>query len=200
MGRAFYKAPRALHRSCQPFTIVSPSPTGRSMPHHTSLIAILCVGFVLAFVLGMVAQRLRLSPLVGYLVAGIIAGPFTPGFVGDPTLAPQLAEIGVILLMFGVGLHFSLKDLIAVKAIAIPGAIVQITVATVLGWGLSALLGWPTLHGVIFGFSLAPASPVLLLRAMQDRRTPETRPGSTAVGWTLAPDKIRHRHDTAKVG
>src|SRR3546814_11068170 len=96
------------------------------MPHHTSLIAILCVGFVLAFVLGMVAQRLRLSPLVGYLVAGIIAGPFTPGFVGDPTLAPQLAEIGVILLMFGVGLHFSLKDLMAVKAIAIPGAIVQI--------------------------------------------------------------------------
>src|SRR3546814_2205262 len=97
-----------------------PSPAGSSMPHHTSLIAILCVGFVLAFVLGMVAQRLRLSPLVGYLVAGIITGPFTPGFVGDPTLAPQLAEIGVILLMFGVGLHFPLKDLMAVKAIAIP--------------------------------------------------------------------------------
>src|SRR3546814_9649323 len=95
-----------------------PPPTGRSMPHHTSLIAILCVGFVLAFVLGMVAQRLRLSPLVGYLVAGIIAGPFTPGFVGDQSLAPQLAEIGVILLMFGVGLHFSLQDLMAVKAIA----------------------------------------------------------------------------------
>src|SRR3546814_4635780 len=123
-----------------------------------SLISILCVCFVLAFVLGMVAQRLRLSPLVGSLGAGIIAGPFTPGFVGGPTLAPQLAEIGVILLMFGVGLHFSLKDLMAVKAIAIPGAIVQITVATVLGWGLSALLGWPTLHGVIFGFSLATAS------------------------------------------
>src|SRR3546814_1941274 len=105
------------------------------MPHHTSLLAILGVGFVLAFVRGMCAQRLRLSPLLGYLVAGIIAGPFTPGFVGDPTLAPQLAEIGVILLMFGVGLHFSLKDLMAVKAIAIPGAIVQITVATVLGWG-----------------------------------------------------------------
>src|SRR5690606_42069220 len=111
------------------------------MPHHTSLIAILCAGFVLAFVLGMAAQRLRLSPLVGYLVAGIIAGPFTPGFVGDQELAPQLAEIGVILLMFGVGLHFSLKELMAVQAIAIPGAVVQITVATLLGWGLSALLG-----------------------------------------------------------
>src|SRR3546814_4606637 len=108
MGRAFDKASRALHRACQPFTIVSPAPTGRSRPHHTALIAILCVGFVLAFVLGMVAQRLRLSPLVGYLVAGIIAGPFTPGFVGDPTLAPQLAEIGGILLMFGAGRPFSL--------------------------------------------------------------------------------------------
>ncbi|HEY9540037.1 MAG TPA: YbaL family putative K(+) efflux transporter, partial [Luteimonas sp.] len=158
------------------------------MPHHTSLIAILCVGFVLAFVLGMVAQRLRLSPLVGYLVAGIIAGPFTPGFVGDPTLAPQLAEIGVILLMFGVGLHFSLKDLMAVKAIAIPGAIVQITVATVLGWGLSALLGWPTLHGVIFGFSLATASTVVLLRAMEERRLLETRRGRIAVGWLIVED------------
>ena len=158
------------------------------MPHHTSLIAILCVGFVLAFVLGMAAQRLRLSPLVGYLVAGIIAGPFTPGFVGDPTLAPQLAEIGVILLMFGVGLHFSLKDLMAVKAIAIPGAIVQITVATLLGWGLSALLGWPTLHGVIFGFSLATASTVVLLRAMEERRLLETRRGRIAVGWLIVED------------
>ena len=158
------------------------------MPHHTSLIAILCVGFVLAFVLGMVAQRLRLSPLVGYLVAGIIAGPFTPGFVGDQSLAPQLAEIGVILLMFGVGLHFSLKDLMAVKAIAIPGAIVQITVATVLGWGLSALLGWPTLHGVIFGFSLATASTVVLLRAMEERRLLETRRGRIAVGWLIVED------------
>src|SRR3546814_1960978 len=135
--------------------LASPSPAGSSMPHHTSLIAILCVGFVLAFVLGMVAQRLRLSPLVGYLVAGIIAGPFTPGFVGAQSLAPQLAEIGVILLMVGVGLHFSLKDLMAVKAIAIPGAIVQITVATVLAWGLSPLPAWPPLQCVNFGFSPA---------------------------------------------
>ncbi|GAA3916109.1 YbaL family putative K(+) efflux transporter [Luteimonas lutimaris] len=158
------------------------------MPHHTSLIAILCVGFVLAFVLGMAARRLRLSPLVGYLIAGIVAGPFTPGFVGDQSLAPQLAEIGVILLMFGVGLHFSLKDLMAVKAIAIPGAIVQIAVATLLGWGLSALLGWPTLHGVIFGFSLATASTVVLLRAMEERRLLETQRGRIAVGWLIVED------------
>jgi len=158
------------------------------MPHHTSLIAILCVGFVLAFVLGMAAQRLRLSPLVGYLVAGIVAGPFTPGFVGDQSLAPQLAEIGVILLMFGVGLHFSLKDLMAVRYIAIPGAIVQTAVATGLGWGLSALLGWPTLHGIIFGFSLATASTVVLLRAMEERRLLESRRGRIAVGWLIVED------------
>ena len=108
---------------------------------------------------------MRLSPLVGYLVAGIIAGPFTPGFVGDQELAPQLAEIGVILLMFGVGLHFSIRDLMAVKHIAIPGAVVQISVATLLGWGLAALMGWPTLQGIVFGFSLATASTVVLLRS-----------------------------------
>jgi CPA2 family monovalent cation:H+ antiporter-2 len=158
------------------------------MPHHTSLIALLCVGFVLAFLFGMAAQRLRLSPLVGYLIAGIVAGPFTPGFVGDQSLAPQLAEVGVILLMFGVGLHFSLKDLMAVRSIAIPGAIVQITVATVLGWGLSALLGWPALHGIIFGFSLATASTVVLLRAMEERRLLDTRRGQIAVGWLIVED------------
>ena len=128
------------------------------MPHHTSLIAMLVAGFVLAFLLGALAHRFRLSPLVGYLLAGIVVGPFTPGFVGDAEIAPQLAEIGVILLMFGVGLHFSLRDLMSVKNIAIPGAIAQIAVATLLGWGLAALMGWPTLHGIIFGFSLAPAA------------------------------------------
>jgi CPA2 family monovalent cation:H+ antiporter-2 len=158
------------------------------MPHHTSLIAMLVAGFVLAFVLGALANRLRLSPLVGYLAAGILAGPFTPGFVGDPEIAPQLAEIGVILLMFGVGLHFSLRDLMAVKNIAIPGAIAQIAVATVLGWGLAALMGWPTLHGVIFGFSLATASTVVLLRAMEERRLLDTRRGKIAVGWLIVED------------
>lgn len=158
------------------------------MPHHTELIAILTAGFVLAYVLGLAAHRLRLSPLVGYLVAGIIAGPFTPGFVGDQALAPQLAEIGVILLMFGVGLHFSIRDLMAVKHIAIPGAVVQITVATLLGWGLSALMSWPTLQGIVFGFSLATASTVVLLRAMEQRRLLDTTRGRIAVGWLIVED------------
>jgi CPA2 family monovalent cation:H+ antiporter-2 len=158
------------------------------MPHHTSLIAILVVGFVLAFVLGALAHRLRLSPLVGYLLAGVFAGPFTPGFVGDQTLAPQLAEIGVILLMFGVGLHFSLRDLMAVRRIAIPGAIAQIAVATMLGWAMASWLGWPTLQGVIFGFSLATASTVVLLRAMEERRLLDTTRGRIAVGWLIVED------------
>lgn len=158
------------------------------MPHHTELIAILTVGFVLAYALGLAAHRLRLSPLVGYLVAGIIAGPFTPGFVGDQALAPQLAEIGVILLMFGVGLHFSIRDLMAVKHIAIPGAVVQISVATLLGWGLAAVMGWPTLHGIVFGFSLATASTVVLLRAMEQRRLLDTTRGRIAVGWLIVED------------
>ena len=158
------------------------------MPHDTDLINIIAVGLGIAFVLGALANRLRLSPLVGYLIAGICVGPFTPGFVADQELANQLAEIGVMLLMFGVGLHFSLKDLMEVKAIAIPGAIAQITVATVLGWGLAAVLGWPTLHGVIFGFSLATASTVVLLRAMEERRLLDTTRGKIAVGWLIVED------------
>ncbi|QDH70911.1 YbaL family putative K(+) efflux transporter [Marilutibacter alkalisoli] len=156
--------------------------------HHTSLIAILVAGFVLAFVFGALAQRLRLSPLVGYLVAGIVAGPFTPGFVADQELAPQLAEIGVILLMFGVGLHFSMRDLLSVKAIALPGAVVQITVATVLGWGLSQLLGWSHAAGIVFGLALSVASTVVLLRALEERRLVETERGRIAVGWLIVED------------
>jgi CPA2 family monovalent cation:H+ antiporter-2 len=158
------------------------------MPHHTSLIAMLVFGFVLAFVLGALANRLRLSPLVGYLLAGVLAGPFTPGFVGDAEIAPQLAEIGVILLMFGVGLHFSLRDLMSVKNIAIPGAVAQIAVATVLGWGLSELMGWTHVQGLVFGFSLATASTVVLLRAMEERRLLDTRRGKIAVGWLIVED------------
>jgi CPA2 family monovalent cation:H+ antiporter-2 len=158
------------------------------MHHDTDLINIVAVGLAVAFVLGALANRLRMSPLVGYLVAGIIVGPFTPGFVADQELANQLAEIGVMLLMFGVGLHFSLKDLMEVKAIAIPGAVAQITVATLLGWGLAALLGWPTLHGVVFGFSLATASTVVLLRAMEERRLLDTTRGRIAVGWLIVED------------
>ena len=160
------------------------------MPHHTELIALLCVGFVLAFILGLAAQRLRLSPLVGYLLAGIIAGPFTPGFVGDQTLAPQLAEIGVILLMFGVGLHFSMRDLLAVRKVALPGAIVQITVATLLGWGLARMLGWSHGVGIVFGLSLSCASTVVLLRALEARRLLETNKGRIAVGWLIVEDLV----------
>ena len=158
------------------------------MQHHTSLIAILVYGFVLAFTLGALANRLRLSPLVGYLLAGVLAGPYTPGFIGDPELAPQLAEVGVILLMFGVGLHFSLRDLMSVRNIAIPGAIGQTLVATLLGWGLSELMGWRHIEGLIFGFSLATASTVVLLRAMEERRLLDTRRGKIAVGWLIVED------------
>src|SRR5215210_2875111 len=111
------------------------------MPHHTPLISTIVIGLVLAFALGALAHRLRLSPLIGYLLAGVLVGPFTPGYVANQSLANELAEIGVILLMFGVGLHFSLKDLLSVKAIAVPGAIVQIAVATLMGIGLAAWLG-----------------------------------------------------------
>ncbi|RZK88338.1 MAG: sodium:proton antiporter, partial [Methylobacterium sp.] len=119
------------------------------MPHATELIAIIALGLVIAFLFGMLAQRLRLPPLVGYLVAGIAIGPFTPGFVGDQKLAGQLAEIGVILLMFGVGLHFSIKDLMAVRTIALPGAVVQIAVATAMGGGLALAWGWGLGAGLV---------------------------------------------------
>jgi CPA2 family monovalent cation:H+ antiporter-2 len=160
------------------------------MPHDTPLIALLAVGLVLAFVLGSIAHRLRLSPIVGYLVAGILVGPFTPGFVADPALAMELSEIGVILLMFGVGLHFSVEDLLDVKWIAIPGAIVQITVATLLGWALAWWMGWPTLQGLVFGLALSVASTVVLLRAMEDRRLLDTRRGRIAVGWLIVEDLV----------
>lgn len=158
------------------------------MPLHTSLIAMLVGGFVLAFIFGALAHRMRMSPLVGYLIAGIIAGPFTPGFVGDQTLAPQLAEIGVILLMFGVGLHFSLRDLLEVRAIAVPGALIRIVVATLMGWALARLLGWTHGAGIVFGLALSVASTVVLLRTLEDRRMVETRPGRIAIGWVVVED------------
>ena len=158
------------------------------MPHHTSLIAILCVGFVMAFVFGLLAQRLRLSPIVGYLLAGVLVGPHTPGFVGDQTLAPQLAEIGVILLMFGVGLHFSMRDLIAVRYIAVPGAIVQMAVATAMGWFLGWRLGWPHPQSIIFGLALSVASTVVLLRALESGRMLDSDRGRIAIGWLIVED------------
>ena len=158
------------------------------MPHHTSLIALLCVGFVMAFALGMLAQRLKLSPLVGYLLAGVIVGPFTPGFVADQTLAPQLAEVGVILLMFGVCLHFSLRDLLDVKNIAVPGALLQIAFVTSIGTAFGLMLGWETMGSIVFGLSLSVASTVVVMRAMEDRRLLDTRRGRIAIGWLIVED------------
>ncbi|CCW32457.1 Inner membrane protein ybaL [Xenorhabdus nematophila F1] len=158
------------------------------MEHSTPLITTIVGGFVLAYLLGMLAQRLKISPLVGYLVAGVLAGPFTPGFVADTSLAPELSEIGVILLMFGVGLHFSLKDLLAVKSIAIPGAIAQIAVATLLGVGLSALLGWGLFSGIVFGLCLSTASTVVLLRALEERQLIDSQRGQIAIGWLIVED------------
>src|SRR5882757_9593807 len=158
------------------------------MPHHTPLIATIVVGLVLAFALGSVAHRLKASPLVGYLLAGVLMGPFTPGFVADQQMIDQLAEIGVILLMFGVGLHFSLNDLLSVRALAIPGAVGQIAIATLLGMAMAHVLGWTVGAGLVFGLALSVASTVVLLRAMQERRLIETERGRIAVGWLIVED------------
>lgn len=160
------------------------------MHHSTPLITTIVGGLVLAFLLGMLANRLRISPLVGYLAAGVLAGPFTPGFVADTSLAPELAEIGVILLMFGVGLHFSLKDLLAVKSIAIPGAVAQIAVATLLGMGLSSLMGWDLATGLVFGLCLSTASTVVLLRALEERQLIDSQRGQIAIGWLIVEDLV----------
>lgn len=159
--------------------------------HDTGpLLVAIIGGIVLAAILGLLANRLKVSPLVGYLIAGIIFGPATPGFVADTEIIQQLAEIGVILLMFGVGLHFSLKDLLEVKNIAIPGAIVQITVATLLGMGMAAIMGWSTLTGLVFGLCLSTASTVVLLRALEERSLVETQRGRIAVGWLIVEDLV----------
>ncbi|NID17047.1 YbaL family putative K(+) efflux transporter [Luteibacter yeojuensis] len=158
------------------------------MHDATPLIATLVGGLVLAFVFGALALRLRLPVLAGYLVAGVVAGPFTPGYVADAHIAQELADLGVILLMFGVGLHFSLKDLLAVKAISIPGAAAQMGVATGLGMLLGWWLGWPPAQGFVFGLALSVASTVVLLRAMEERRLLDTDRGRIAVGWLIVED------------
>ena len=158
------------------------------MPHHTPLIATIVAGIGVAFLLGALANRLRLSPLVGYLAAGIVVGPFTPGYVADQKLAAELAEIGVILLMFGVGLKFSLKDLLTVKRVAIPGALGQIAIATLLGLLLALALGWGVIAGLVFGLALSVASTVVLLRAFEERRMMQTQRGRIAVGWLIVED------------
>ncbi|WP_426702377.1 YbaL family putative K(+) efflux transporter [Rhodanobacter sp. Col0626] len=156
--------------------------------HDAPLIATLVSGIVLAFVFAALAHRLKLPPLAGYLMAGVVVGPFTPGYVADGHLAHQLAEVGVVLLMFGVGLHFSLKDLLSVKNIAIPGALGQMAVATLLGMLLGWGLGWPFAQGLVFGLALSVASTVVLLRAMEEHRLMETERGRIAVGWLIVED------------
>src|SRR4029077_20341748 len=158
------------------------------MLHETPLIATIVGGLGLAFVFGAIAHRFRIPPLVGYLFAGIAVGPFTPGFVADQGLASELAELGVILLMFGVGLHFSLEDLLSVRAIALPGAIVQIAIATFLGFGLALLMGWTVGGALVFGIALSVASTVVLLRAVQERHLMGTERGRIAVGWLIVED------------
>ena len=150
------------------------------MPHDVTLIATIAGGFILAFLLGLGAQRLRLPPLIGYLLAGVVVGPHTPGFVANAALAGQLAEIGVILLMFGVGLHFSIADLMAVRRIAIPGAIGQIAVATAIGAGMAALWGWSLGGSLVLGLSLSVASTVVLLKALEERNAVATTSGRIA--------------------
>jgi monovalent cation:H+ antiporter-2, CPA2 family len=163
-------------------------PKDAAMHEAPSLIATIVGGLVLAFFFGALAHRLRLPVLAGYLLAGVVAGPFTPGYVADGHIAQELAELGVILLMFGVGLHFSLKDLMSVKAISIPGAIVQMTVATLLGMLLGWLLGWSPAQGFMFGLALSVASTVVLLRSLEERRLIETDRGRIAVGWLIVED------------
>ncbi|MEO8001495.1 MAG: YbaL family putative K(+) efflux transporter [Arenimonas sp.] len=160
------------------------------MPHATPLIALISLGVVLAFIAGYIAQHLRLSPLVGYLLAGMLIGPFTPGFIADQGLANQLAEIGVILLMFGVGLHFSLEDLLEVRKTAIPGALAGIAAATLLGWLLAWSVGWSPTQGFVFGLALSAASTVVLLRSLEEHRLLSTSRGKLAIGWVIVEDLV----------
>lgn len=163
-----------------------PSP----LPHETPLITTLVAGFGLAFLFGLLAQRLKLPLIAGYLLAGVVIGPFTPGYVADMGLATELAELGVILLMFGVGLHFSPRDLMAVKAIAVPGAIGQIAVATSFGTTMGWLMGWTLGAALIFGLALSVASTVVLLRALQERDLVQSDKGRVAVGWLIVEDLV----------
>ncbi len=158
------------------------------MPHNLTLITTIAVSLVFALILGFIAAKLKLPALVGYLVAGIIAGPATPGFVADLELSSQLAEIGVMLLMFGVGLHFSIEDLLAVRKIALPGAILRIVVATILSIFVTKLWGWSVGEGLVFGISLSVASTVVLLKALESRGLLESVNGRIAVGWVVVED------------
>ncbi len=160
------------------------------MHHNLTLITTIAAALGFGLLFGMLAVRLRLPALIGYLAAGIVIGPATPGFVADVALAGQLAEIGVMLLMFGVGLHFSIDDLIEVRGIALPGAVLQIGVATLMGMGLAHLWGWQLGAGLVFGLALSVASTVVLLRALEERGTLGSLNGRIAVGWLVVEDLV----------
>jgi monovalent cation:H+ antiporter-2, CPA2 family len=160
------------------------------MSHGTTLIATICVSLAVAFVAGLLAVRLRLPPLIGYLLAGIAVGPFTPGFVADPHLAAELADIGVMLLMFGVGMHFSLGDLLAVRTIALSGAVTQMATATALALAVTHLWGWPLGAGVVFGLALSVASTVVLLRVLEAQDALDSVDGRIAIGWLIVQDLV----------
>src|SRR4051794_25845497 len=160
------------------------------MHHDVPLISTVAMAFVLAYGFGFAAHWLRLPPLVGYLVAGIVIGPFSPGFVADAAMAGQLAEMGAILLMFGVGLHFSAADLLARREVAVPGAIGQIAVATGMGIGLALAWGWSLGAGLVLGLGLSVASTVVVLRALEDRNGLMTPNGRIAVGWLIVEDLV----------
>ncbi len=158
------------------------------MPHNIDLILTLTGGLTAALGLGFATQKLKLSPIVGYMLAGILVGPFTPGYVADKEIATQFAEIGVILLMFGVGLHFHLKDLLAVRKVAIPGAVVQIAAATALGAVVTRMFGWSWTAGIVFGMAISVASTVVLTRVLADNRALHTPTGHIAIGWLIVED------------
>ena len=158
--------------------------------HDLPLITTIAAAFTAAWVLGLLTQRLKLSPIVGYLLAGVAIGPHTPGFIGDVALASQLAEIGVILLMFGVGLHFHLGDLLAVREVAVPGAVGQSLVATLLGVAVAVAFGWHVKEGLVLGMAMAVASTVVLMRVLMDNRMLDTPHGHVAVGWLIVEDVL----------
>ena len=160
------------------------------MPHETALIATIAVGLTYALIGGFIATRLHLSPLVGYLLAGIAVGPFTPGFVADTKLAGELAEVGVILLMFGVGMHFSISDLLAVRSIALPGAVAQMVAATALGAVTALVWGWTIVASLVFGLALSVASTVVLLRALKEQGVLDSMDGRIATGWLIVEDLV----------
>ena len=160
------------------------------MLHQTPLLATIAMGLGLAFVFGLAAARLRLPPIVGYLLAGVVVGPYTPGFSANAELASQLAEIGVILLMFGVGLHFSIQDLLSTRKVALPGAVLRIIAATALGAVVARLWGWSWGAAIVYGLALSVASTIVLVRALEDRGMLDSIPGRIAVGWVVVEDLV----------